>query len=100
MSVFGLRHAPPAISGTLSVERIAAIATAVAVTSAAMVMLRVSHPPAAATALIVSLGLLTSVVHALAFLLGVVALVLQGFVLDRLSGLRYPAWSNRSDEKR
>ena len=89
----GTRHAPPVFSAALPANRIAAAAVALGLTSGAMAVLRMPHPPAAATALIVSLGFLTRFTDQLAFYAGVVALVGQGFVIDRLSGLRYPSWT-------
>lgn len=91
--VTGTRHAAPVLSAILPANRVAAIAVALGLTSGAMALLRMPHPPAAATTLIVSLGFLTRLPDQLAFYAGVVALVGQGFVIDRLSGLRYPAWA-------
>ena len=89
----GTRHAPPVFSAALPANRIAAAAVALGLTSGAMAVLRMPHPPAAATALIVSLGFLGRFTDQLAFYAGVVALVGQGFVIDRLGGLRYPSWT-------
>ena len=91
--VTGTRNAPPVLSATLPAHRVAAIAVALGLTSGAMAVLRMPHPPAAATTLIVSLGFLTRLPDLLAFYAGVIALVGQGFVIDRLSGLRYPSWT-------
>ncbi|HEU5423887.1 MAG TPA: HPP family protein, partial [Nitrolancea sp.] len=62
-----------------------------------MVLLRAPHPPAGATTLIVSLGILTAP-HQLAILMvAVVLLTLQAFVINRLAGLPYPLWSTPRD---
>jgi CBS domain-containing membrane protein len=64
-------------------------------TAGAMAWLRLPHPPAGATTLIVSLGLITEVPHLAVLMLGVVLLVLQGFAINRLAGMDYPAWAPR-----
>lgn len=92
LTVTGLAHSGPSLSGGLSGRRVAAVALALGLTSGAMALLRMPHPPAAATTLVVSLGFLTHIGDVGAFYLGVVALVGQGFAIDRLSGLRYPLW--------
>jgi len=69
-----------------------AAALSLALTGAGMVLLRVSHPPAGATTLIVSLGLLTKPFHLLMVEIAVVLLVAQAFCINRLAGLPYPLW--------
>ena len=58
-----------------------------------MVWLRVPHPPAGATTLIVSLGLIATIPKLAVLMLGVLLLVVQGFVINRLAGVPYPVWS-------
>jgi hypothetical protein len=60
-----------------------------------MVLLRAPHPPAAATTLIVSLGILARPEQLLLLLVAVGLLILQAFVINRLAGLPYPLWSIR-----
>jgi len=67
-----------------------------ALTAGAMVWLRVPHPPAGATTLIVSLGLITSIPKLVVLMLGVLLLVIQGFAINRLAGVPYPIWSPRA----
>jgi CBS-domain-containing membrane protein len=62
-----------------------------------MVWLRVPHPPAGATTLIVSLGLVTTIPKLGVLMLGVLLLVVQGFAINRLAGVPYPLWSPRSE---
>lgn len=62
-------------------------------TSGLMVWLRVPHPPAGATTLIVSLGILTEPVELLVLMLAVFLLVVQGYVINHLAGIRYPLWA-------
>ncbi len=92
LAAFGLRHAPPAIGGGLTAPRIGAVAVSLGLTAGAMAFFRIPHPPAAATTLVVSLGLVTRPTGLVALMLGVVVLLVQGEVLDRLGGLGYPLW--------
>ncbi len=62
-----------------------------------MVWARVPHPPAGATTLIVSLGILRTPVDLAVLTLAVVLLTIQGFVINRLAGIDYPTWSPRKD---
>jgi len=55
----------------------------------------VPHPPAGATTLIVSLGILARPEQLAVLMIGVVLLLAQGFVINRLAGLDYPLWSPR-----
>ena len=61
-------------------------------TSGTMVWLRVPHPPAGSTTLIVSLGLVRELEKLAVLMLGVVLLVLLGFAINRLAGIQYPRW--------
>jgi len=61
-------------------------------TSGAMVWFRVPHPPAGATTLIVSLGVLRQPWQLGVLMVAVGLLVAQGFVINRLAGIPYPAW--------
>ncbi len=72
--------------------RVIAAALSLGLTVGVMVLLRAPHPPAEATTLIVSLGLLTRPWQ-LALLMGaVVVLTLQALVINRLAGIPYPLW--------
>ena len=77
----------------LSWPRIAAVALSMGLASASMIVLRAPHPPAAGTALIVSMGLMTEWTQSLALVAGLALLVTQGFVINRLAGLRFPLWA-------
>lgn len=72
-----------------------AAAFSLSTTGAAMVLLRVSHPPAGATTLIVSLGLISKPVHLLIVEAAVLFLVIEAFAINRLAGLHYPVWEER-----
>ena len=59
-----------------------------------MVLVKAPHPPAGATTLIISLGLLTEPVEMLVLMIAVLLLTGQAFVINRLAGLPYPAWAS------
>ena len=60
-----------------------------------MVLFRVSHPPAGATTLIVSLGLLSKPLDLLIIEVAVLLLTLQALLINRLAGIPYPLWEKR-----
>lgn len=93
--VFGLTDAPPALATEVTGSRIGAAALSLGLTSGAMVWAKVPHPPAGATTLIVSLGILREPESLVVLLLAVVLLVVQGFAINRLAGIPYPWWSPR-----
>jgi CBS-domain-containing membrane protein len=90
--LFGLTDAGPALASGVSVARVGAAALSLGLTSGLMVWLRVPHPPAGATTLIVSLGILTSPTQLAVLMLAVVLLTVQGYVINRVAGIDYPAW--------
>lgn len=96
LALFGLLDAGPALAVGVSWSRVGAAALSLGLTAGAMVWLRVPHPPAGATTLIVSLGLLTTLPELGVLMLGVVLLVLQGIVINRLAGIDYPLWAPRA----
>jgi CBS-domain-containing membrane protein len=93
--VFGLTGDPPALAAGDSGSRVGAAALSLGLTSGAMVWARVPHPPAGATTLIVSLGILREPEQLGVLMLAVVLLVVQGFVINRAAGIDYPVWSPR-----
>lgn len=92
--VTGLQHAGPATDADLSWTRILAVSLALAVTSALMILLNVPHPPAAATAMFVALGVVTRPAYLVVLEAAVALLVGQAIVINRLTGVRYPLWSH------
>ncbi len=72
-----------------------AAALSLAFTGALMVLLRVSHPPAGATTMIVSLGILTKVEYLVVIEVAVILLTVQAFVINRMAGLDYPIWGKK-----
>jgi CBS-domain-containing membrane protein len=93
--VFGLTDDPPALATSVTGARVGAAALSLALTSAGMVWARVPHPPAGATTLIVSLGILREPDQLAVLMVAVALLVVQGWVINRLAGVDYPMWSPR-----
>ncbi len=80
--------------GGLNWQRIVAAALSLAATGGLMVLLRASHPPAGATTLIVSLGIIAKPIHLVVIEVAVCLLTLQAFCINRLAGLPYPIWKH------
>lgn len=90
--IFGLTDAGPALVEGVAWDRVGAAALSLGLTSGLMVWLRAPHPPAGATTLIVSLGILPDPVDLAVLMLAVVALVGQAYVINHLAGINYPRW--------
>lgn len=90
--VFGLTNNAPALVEGVAWNRVGAAALSLGLTSGAMVWAKVPHPPAGATTLIVSLGILREPRQLVVLMIAVVLLVVQGFVINRLAGIDYPVW--------
>lgn len=73
--------------------RIWAAALSLSATGAFMVLLEISHPPAGATTLIVSLGIISKPRELVIIEVAVLLLVAQALVINRLAGLPYPLWN-------
>ncbi len=73
--------------------RILAAALSLSATGAFMVLLDISHPPAGATTLIVSLGIISRPRELVIIEVAVFLLVAQALVINRLAGLPYPLWN-------
>jgi CBS-domain-containing membrane protein len=92
LAAFGLLYAGPAVGGGVTVARVGAAALSLGLTSGLMVLLRAPHPPAGATTLIVSLGLLHTPLQLAVLMAAVILLCIQAVVINRLAGLPYPLW--------
>ena len=90
----GLQYAGPAIVTELGWMRILATAVSLAMTGALMIRVNVPHPPAAATTLIVSLGIVSKPAYLLVLEAAVGLLVAQAIIINRLTGVRYPSWAS------
>lgn len=74
--------------------RILAAALSLSATGAVMVLLGVSHPPAGATTLIISLGIISKPRELAIIEVAVVLLVVQALAINRLAGVPYPLWNS------
>lgn len=97
--VTGLRDAAPASAVGVDEARVVAAALSLAATGALMILARAAHPPAGATTLIISLGIVTRPFHLLVIEVAVALLVLQAIAINRLAGIDYPLWSPRQPKK-
>lgn len=91
--VTGLTMAGPALAVGVTWPRVIAAALSLGLTAGLMVLLKSPHPPAGATTLIVSLGILREPWQLLLLMVAVVLLTLQALVINRLAGVPYPLWN-------
>ena len=91
----GLQHAPPAVSAGVDLHRVLAAAISLSLTGSLMILLKAAHPPAGATTLIISLGIVTRPAYLLLIEIAVGLLTLQAIAINRLAGLDYPLWARR-----
>jgi CBS-domain-containing membrane protein len=94
----GLQHAPSAMTEGVDPHRMWAAALSLALTGALMILLRTVHPPAGATTLIVSLGIIQDPFHLAMIEVAIVLLAVQAFAINRLAGVDYPVWGKRSEK--
>ena len=91
--LFGLTNNAPALVEGVAWNRVGAAALSLGLTSGLMVWARSPHPPAGATTLIVSLGIIREPADLLVLMVAVALLVLQAYVINRAAGINYPRWS-------
>lgn len=77
--------------------RVLAAALSLSTTGAVMVLLGINHPPAGATTLIISLGIVADPRYLLVVEAAVILLTAQAFAINRLAGLDYPLWEKRRE---
>jgi|SRR6187549_2002428 len=94
LNVFGLVGEPSAIVTGFTAGRVACVALSLAFTGGILRLLRAAHPPAGATTVIVSIGLLTTARQLGVLGAGVLLLAVSAWSLNRLLGVPAPAWSN------
>lgn len=73
-------------------ELVVAAGVSLGATGALMILLGASHPPAGATTLIVSLGIISRPEYLAVIEAAVVLLTIQAFCINRLAGVPYPIW--------
>lgn len=93
--VTGLTIAGPALAVGVTWSRVIAAGLSLGLTTSLMVLVRTPHPPAGATTLIVSLGILAQPWQLLLLMVAVGLLTLQAIIINRLAGIPYPLWSLR-----
>jgi CBS domain-containing membrane protein len=98
LRLFGLEHAPPAMVTGVSAARVGAAALSLASTGALMILLKAAHPPAGATTLIISLGIVTSPFHLVVIEIAVAILTVQAIAINRLAGIDYPLWAFKDSQ--
>ncbi len=97
--VTGLTTAGPALAVGVTWPRVIAAALSLGLTAGLMVLARSPHPPAGATTLIISLGILTKPWQLVLLMGAVVLLTIQAFTINRLAGIPYPLWNPPKDQK-
>jgi CBS domain-containing membrane protein len=95
LRLFGLEDAPAAMITGVTAARVGAAALSLALTGSLMILLRAAHPPAGATTLIISLGIVTRPFHLLVIEIAVAILTVQAIAINRLAGVDYPLWAVR-----
>ncbi len=76
--------------------RVLAAALSLSATGALMALFRVSHPPAGATTLIVSLGIISQPKELVIIEVAVILLTAQALAINRLAGVPYPLWQRHN----
>jgi CBS-domain-containing membrane protein len=94
LNIFGLGSVAQ-LSFNTDAQHVLASALALALTGLFMILFKVAHPPAAATTLIVTLGIVTSPLQLLIIELAVALLALQAIGINRLAYIDYPLWQKR-----
>jgi CBS domain-containing membrane protein len=90
----GLREEPVNLDD-ITIRRLLAALLAVAITFIVMTWLGVEHAPAAATTLIVALGVVRSASGFAAVVAAIVVTTVLAFVINRAFRLPYPVWNPR-----
>ncbi len=90
--IFGLLDDPNVLVGGFTVQRVLAAGLSLGLTCALMALFKCPHPPAGATTLIVSLGLVHTYFGFLCMMLAVMLLNAQAFIINRAAGIDYPIW--------
>jgi hypothetical protein len=93
LNVFGLVGEPSAIAEGFTADRVACVALSLGFTGGILRLLRAAHPPAGATTVIVSIGLLTTWDDLLILMCGVLLLAVAAWCLNRLLGVPAPLWT-------
>jgi hypothetical protein len=95
MGAFGVLGDPSVYVEGVTLARVGAVAVSVALTGGVLRLLRAAHPPAGATTIIVSSGLLAEPRQVGAVVGGVLLITAAGWGLNRLLGVPAPTWAAR-----
>jgi len=91
--VFGLWNAPSVYVTGVTPARVGAVAVSVALTGGILRLVRAAHPPAGATTIIVSSGLLAKPTQLGMVAAGVALITVAGWTINRLLGVPAPVWA-------
>lgn len=97
--LFGLQDSLPTNMIGVDAARVFCAGLSLGATGALMILFDVPHPPAGATTLIVSLGIIRAPLSLLVIEAAVVILTVQALVINRLAGIDYPLWSKPRAKK-
>lgn len=92
LAVFGVLDNPSVLQEGVTLARVGAATFSVAATGAVLMLLDASHPPAGATVLIVSLGLLDETSQIASLAAGVILVTVAGWAINHAFGIRAPLW--------
>jgi CBS domain-containing membrane protein len=92
--VFALQDSPNMLEEGFGPARAAAVALSVGCTGGILRLLRAAHPPAGATTVIVSAGLLHTGEQLAALMAGVLLLTLTAHLTNRMLGVPAPRWAS------
>jgi CBS domain-containing membrane protein len=90
--ITGAANLPFGVHAGVYWPRILSAALSLSATGAFMVLLRAGHPPAGATTLIVSLGIISKPKELIIIEVAVFLLVAQALAINRMAGLPFPIW--------
>jgi CBS domain-containing membrane protein len=96
LAAFGLRAAPSSLDAGVTVTRAAAAVVAIGATGALITLVRAIHPPAGATTLLVTLGIVKDPERLAIVFAGVVLVSACACALDRLAKIPMPIWGPRT----
>jgi CBS-domain-containing membrane protein len=94
--VTGLTTAGPALVVGITWPRVIAAGLSLGLCAGLMVLLKSPHPPAGATTLIISLGILTKPFQLGVLMIAVILLTLLAILINRLAGIPYPLWNPKT----
>lgn len=97
--LFNLNEAPAAFITGVDWPRVAAAGLSLGLASALMILFRVAHPPAGATSLIVSLGLMPHLTQVPVLIGAIILLTIQALIINRIAGIPYPLWRQKHPER-